>query len=105
MAHNGIKYQIRITNEDGTEELSGWMDSTEQVAQAMAAVHRPRGKTCWLLVRNILCPNCSDREQILEYPIMDVPSPRYFPHDSRYLQIVKSRNRYALGFSASRHAA
>jgi hypothetical protein len=106
MAHNhGDEYQIRIVREDGIEELSGWMNSTEQVAQAMAAAHRPQGKTYWLLVRNILCPNCSDREQILEYPIMDVPSPRYFPHDSRYLQMAQSRNRYALGFSASRHAA
>ena len=104
MAHNhGDEYQIRIVREDGIEELSGWMNSTEQVAQAMAAVHRPLGKTYWLLVRNILCPNCSDREQILEYPIMDVPSPRGTPHDSSYLQIVESRNRYALGFSASRH--
>ena len=41
MAHNGIEYQIRTTNEDGTVELSGWMNSTEQVAQAMA--HRPQG--------------------------------------------------------------
>ena len=104
MAHNhGEEYQVRIVHEDGTEELSGWMNSTEQVAQAMAAVHRPQGEAYWLLVRNILCPNCLDREQILEYPIMDVPSPRYMPHDSGYLQVVGSRNRYALGISASWH--
>jgi len=104
MAHNhGNEYQIRIVREDGIEELSGWMNSTEQVAQAMLAVHRPQGKTYWLLVRHILCPNCSDREQILEYPIMHIPSSRYIPHDSRYLQVVESRNRYALGFSASGH--
>ena len=37
MAHNhGNEYQIRIVHEDGTEELSGLMNSTEQVAQAMA---------------------------------------------------------------------
>ena len=41
MAHNhGNEYQIRIVREDGIEELSGWMNSTEQVAQAMLAVHR-----------------------------------------------------------------
>ena len=104
MAHNhGYEYQIRIVLEDGIEELSAWMNSAEQVAQAMIAIHKPRGGTCWLLVRNIICPNCSDGEQILEYPIMDVPSPRCIPHDSRYLQVVESKNRYALGFSASIH--
>jgi hypothetical protein len=37
MAHNhGNEYQIRIVHEDGTEELGEWMNSEEQVAQAMA---------------------------------------------------------------------
>ena len=104
MAHNhGYEYQIRIVNEDGVEKLSGWMNSREQVAQAMIVVHKPRGGTCWLLVRNIICPNCSSGEQVSEYPIVDFPSPRCIPHDSRYLQVVESKNRYALGFSASNH--
>jgi len=104
MAHNhGLEYQIRIVREDGIEELSGWMNTPEQVAQTMLAVHGLQGKTYWLLVRNIICPDCSDREQIMEYPIMHTPSPRFIPHDSRYLQVVESRNRYALSFSASRH--
>ena len=51
MAHNhGNEYQIRIVREDGIEELSGWMHSTEQVAQAMLAVPRPQGNTYWILV-------------------------------------------------------
>ena len=91
MAHNGIKYQIRITNEDGTEELSGWMDSTEQVAQAMAALHRSQARASWLLVR-------SQDQTILECPITDIPSPRYNPHDSDYLVSVRYRNRRASGF-------
>jgi len=104
MAHNhGNEYQIRIVRKDGTEELSGWMNSTEEVAQTMMLTHRPQGTVCWLMVRNIMYPNCSGREQILEYPIMDIPSPRYNPHDSRYLQTVESRNRRASGFSALRH--
>ena len=99
MAHNhGNEYQIRIVREDGIEELSGWMNSTEQVAQAMLAVRRPEGKTYWLQVRNILCPGCSDREQIMESPIVHVPSPRYIPLDSHYLMVVESRNRFSLGF-------
>ena len=106
MAHNhGSEYQIRIVHEDGTEQLSGWMSSQEQVAQAVAAIDRPQGKAYWLLVRNVLCPNCSDREQILGYPIMNIPSPRCIPHDSRYLRVVESRDRYSVGFSASRHTA
>ena len=104
MAHNhGNEYQIRIVREDGIEELSGWMNSTEQVTQVMLAVHRPQGKTYWLLVRNVLCPNCLDREHGLEYPIMDIPSPRCMPHDSHYLLVSGSRNRSDLGFSTSWH--
>jgi hypothetical protein len=38
MAHNhGSEYQVRIVRGDGTEELSGWLNSAEQVAQAIAA--------------------------------------------------------------------
>lgn len=102
MAHNhGNEYQIRIVREDGIEELSGWMNSTEQVAQEMLAVHKPAGKTYWLRVRNILCSECIDREQIMEFPILHVPSPRYIPHDSHYLQVVVSRNRSDWDFLAS----
>jgi hypothetical protein len=96
MAHNhGNEYQVSIVHEDGTEELSGWMNSEEQLAQAMAAVHRAQGKAFWLRARNVLCPNCLDREQrIVECPLTDIPSPRYRPHDSHYLVAVGSRNRY-----------
>ena len=42
MAHNhGSEYQVRIVHEDGTEELSGWLNSAEQVAQTIAASPRP----------------------------------------------------------------
>ena len=89
MAHNGIEYQIRTTNEDGTVELSGWMNSTEQIAQAMA--HRSKGKVPWLLVR-------SQGQIILECPITDAASPRCSPHDSDYLVRARFRDRYASGF-------
>jgi hypothetical protein len=77
MAHNhGYVYQIRIVRQDGTEEMSGLMTSTEQVAQAMLAIHGPQGKTYWLLIQNILCPDCSDGEKmIMEYPLTNLPSP------------------------------
>ena len=92
------EYQIRKIHEDGTEELTGWMDSEEQLAQAMAAVHRVQGKAYWLRVRNALCSECIDSEQqvIMESPIRDIPSPRYRPHNSNYLLAVGSRSRYEL---------
>lgn len=87
----GYEYRIRIVREDGIEELSGWMNSTEQVAQKMLAIQRPQGKTYWLLIRK--------KEQIiLECPITNIPSSRYSPHDSHYLVRVGSRDRYASGF-------
>jgi hypothetical protein len=93
MAHNhGNEYQIRVVRVDGIEELSGWMNGTEQVAQAMLAVNRKPYKSCWLLVRTILCPSCFERAQVFEYPVLSSPSPRYSPHDSRYLQKAGSRN-------------
>ena len=103
MAHNhGNEYQIRIVHEDGTEELSGLMNSTEQVAPAMIRSYRPRAKAYWLLVRNILCPDCSVKVQIImEYPLANIPSQRYMPHDSGHLLITASRDRYSLDFSAS----
>jgi len=91
----GNEYQIKIVHKDGTEELSGWTNSIEQVAQTMILARKPHGTTCWLLARNIICPNCPESEQILEYPIMDIPSPRYNPHDSRYLQLGGASKQYA----------
>jgi hypothetical protein len=98
MAHNhGNEYQIQIVHEDGTEQLSGWTDRAEQVALAMAAVHRQQGKAYWLLVRNVICPNCLDRiQRIVEYPITDTLSPRCSPQDSRYMLAVGLRSRYEL---------
>jgi hypothetical protein len=97
IAHDhGNEYQVRIIHADGTEKLSGWMNSEEQVAQAMAAIHRAQGEAYWLRERNVLCPDCFDKEQtiILECPITDIPSPRYCPHDSHYLVAVGSKDRY-----------
>ena len=100
MGHNhGSEYQVRIIHQDGTEELSGWMDSVEGFAQALsAAVRSTQGIAYWLRQRNVICPECLDREQpiIVECPITGIPSPRYRPHDSQYLMAVGSRSRYEL---------
>ena len=101
--HYGNEYQVKIVHEDGTEELSAWINSAEQVTKVIAAVHRPQGKGYWVRVRNVLGPNCRDREQrIVEYPFADIPSSRCSPHDSLYLAAVGSRDRWTLGFTTSR---
>ena len=94
-ARHGNEYQVKIVHEDGAEEVSGWMNNEAQVAQVMAAVHRPQGNTYWLRERTVVCPNCLDREQrVMEYPLTDSPSLRCSPHDSRYLLAVGSRDRH-----------
>ena len=95
MAHtHGDEYQIRIVHEDGTEELSGWMQSEAQVAPALAVIRRPHGIAYWLRMRHVLCPDCRERDQrISECPLTGLPSSRYSPHDSRYLLVVGYRNR------------
>ena len=96
MAHNhGAEYQVKIVYENGAEELSGWMDSKEQVPQAMAALHTPRVKAYWLRERNLVCPKCFDQEQrVMEFPLTHMPSPRSRPHDSRYLGEVGLKEPY-----------
>jgi hypothetical protein len=98
MAHNhGSEYQVRIIHGDGTEELSGWLNSAEQVAQAIAADPKPQGKAYWVRARNVVCTECPDREErIVECPLTNIPSPRYSPHDSRYMVEVGLKSRYEL---------
>jgi len=98
MEHShGYEYQVKLVHEDGTQELSGWMTSEAQVNQTMALIRRRQGTDFWLRERNVVCPNCLDREQIiLEYPFADIPSQRYSPHDSRYLVTVGYKSLYVL---------
>ena len=99
LAHNhGSEYQVRIVRGDGTEELSGWLNSAEQVAQAIAADRKPHGKAYWLRARNVRCADCPEKEEriIVECPLTGIPSPRYSPHDTRYLVEVGSKSRYEI---------
>ena len=100
--NNGTEYQLKIIHEDGTEQLSGWMNSAEQITQVMAAAYKPRDKGYWLRVRNVSGPNLDKEHRIVECPLADIPSPRCSPHDSPYLEAVGSRDRWALGFTTSR---
>jgi hypothetical protein len=104
MAHDhGNEYQIRIVREGGIEELSGWMKSTDEVTQAILTVPRTEEKTLWLMVRNTPGSGCPDKEQIVEYPITHIRSPRCIPHDSRYLRAMESNNRNYLVRSEARN--
>ena len=99
MAHNhGSEYQIRIVHRNGTEELCEWMTNEELLAQTTAAAHRAQGDVCWLRERNVLCPDCFEKEQqiVVECPITGISTPRYRPRDSYYLVAVGSRSRYEL---------
>ena len=95
MAHNhGNEYQIRMVHADGTEEVSGWMQSEAQVAPTLAALHRPPGTAYWLRARTVVCPDCRVRDQgFWECPLTGIPSSRYRPHDSGYLRVAGRRDR------------
>jgi hypothetical protein len=76
MTHeHGSEYQVRIVHEDETEVLSGWMNSQEDVAQAITGLRGSPAKAYWLQVRNILCLNCPHRElTIVEFPLTLTPA-------------------------------
>jgi hypothetical protein len=84
--------------------LSGLMNNIEQITQAMAAMKRPEGKTYQLPVRNILCLNYLDREQIIaKYRVTNIASQRHSPNDSHYLPAIGLKDGYALDLSVSWH--
>ena len=88
------EYRLKIVHEDGTKELEEWSNNIEQVAQAVILTRELQGRTCWLLVRSITCTQYQGRKGILEYPVLPIPSLRYNPHASRYLQYENSRTRH-----------
>ena len=62
------QYRVRIVRDDETEELSGWMNHQDKVAQTITGLHGSAADAYWLQVRNILCLNCQHRElTIVEY--------------------------------------
>jgi len=97
--HHGIEYQIKVIHEDGTEELSEWIEQGN-VAYTMAALHKPQARSYWLRERDVtapLCPLCRDIETaVIEYPLTESLSPRSHPHDSSYLVLTGAKERYDL---------
>ena len=79
MTHeHGSEYQVRIVHEDETEELTGWINCQEELAQAITGLRRSPAKAYWLRVRNIRCLSCLDRElTIVEFPLTLTATTRY----------------------------
>jgi hypothetical protein len=71
MTHDhGSEYQVKIVHEDETEELSGWMNCPEKVAQAITVLRGSSANAHWLQIRNIVCHNCLDRKlKMVEFPL------------------------------------
>ena len=67
---HGNEFQLRIVHADQTEELSGWMNSREEVIQAVAGLRGSPAEAYWLQVRNIRGLNCLHSEPtIVEFPL------------------------------------
>jgi hypothetical protein len=86
MAHDhGYEYQVRIIHEDGTEELSGWMNGEEQLVRAMAAVHGTRqsllASGTKRSLSRLLQHGTDNHSGMSHYGFL---SPRHRPHDSQY---------------------
>lgn len=100
MAHDhGSVYQVKAIHEDGTEELSEWIEPRE-IAYTLAALHKPQAVAYWLRERNItvpFCPLCRDVETtVAEYPVTNRLSLRSHPHDSSYLVLTGAKNSHDL---------
>ena len=70
MHEHGNEFQVRISLNGETEELSGWMNGQEEVTRAITGLRWSPDKAYWLRVRNIRCLHCMNRElAIIEFPL------------------------------------
>ena len=100
MAHDhGSVYQVKVIHQDGTEELSEWIEQGD-VPYTLASLHKPQATAYWLRERNVtvpFCPLCRDVETaVTEYPVTDHMSSRGHPHDSSYLVLTGAKNSHDL---------
>jgi hypothetical protein len=104
MAHNhnhnhGSVYQVKVIHQDGSEELSEWIEPRE-IPYTLAALHKPQATAYWLRERNItvpFCPHCQDVETVVtEYPVTDHLSPRSHAHDTSYLVLTGAKDSYGV---------
>jgi len=100
MAHNhGSVYQVKVIHQDGTEELSEWLEWGD-VPYTLASLHKPQATAYWLRERNVtapFCPLCRDVETaVSEYPLTDHLSLRSHAHDSSYLVLMGAKDSRAV---------
>jgi hypothetical protein len=96
MTHeHGSEYQLRIVHEDETEELRGWMNCPEDIAQTITGLRGSPAKAYWLQVRNILCLNCVHREQkVVEFPMTPTAAENSrFPHQTVRRSFISASGR------------
>jgi hypothetical protein len=92
---HGSEYQVRIVHEDETEELTGWMNCPEAVAQAITGLRGSPAKAYWLQIRNILCLNCVDRKlTMVEFPLT--------PTAADNARFPRQTDRRLFGYASSR---
>jgi hypothetical protein len=96
MAHDhGSVYQVKVIHQDGTEELSEWIEPRD-IPYTLAALHKPQAAAYWLRERNVtvpFCPLCREVETtVAEYPVADHLSPRSHAHDSSYLVLTGAKD-------------
>ena len=96
MAHiHGNEYQVISVRRDGTEDLSEWLQSVEQIALAIAVSSKPQDRAYWVRARNIVCAACAGVEQmIMECPITNIPSARCGPLDPRRRMETGTKSRH-----------
>lgn len=96
MTHaHGSEYQVRIVHEGETEELSGWMNCPEAVAQAITGLGGSPAKAYWLQIRDILCLNCLQSEPtIAEFPLT--------PTTAENTRFPRGRDRRLFGSASGR---
>lgn len=78
MTHDhGNEFQTRVVRNGGTQVLSGWMNSQEEVIQAVTGLRGSPAEGYWLQVRNVRCLDCLHSDPtILEFPLNLTTLPR-----------------------------
>jgi hypothetical protein len=106
MAHDhGNEYQVRIIHADGTEKLSGWMNSESRLLRRWLRSTGHKAKPTGFGNRNVLCPDCLDKEQIIilnasRISLPTIPPPRLLLSGGSG---VEELVRIARGVIGSRH--
>jgi len=84
-SENSLRHRSKSFQPEPCAQCGCWPPTSASRSPA-PLILRPHGTAYWLRERNVLCPDCRERDQrVLEYPLTGIPSARYSPHDSGYL--------------------